>query len=301
MTRWLAAACVVAVSCGPRPSTTAAPAPANPVPDPTPPVAPITTIPPPTSVPPAAGGVRFGPGVVRYVVHEHVRMEHDKTSDMPAQLQIGWSSFIATTVTGPAATAGYPTIFTVDSIKPDSGVTLPPWIDIGLARGLRFTGHLAPTGEFVGGRASDSTAAENLAMLLVSFQSFYPRIPASGVNVGDAWTDTLTLIDRGGNRTTTRRTVRHSRAVAWEDTPSGRTLRLEVSEQYELSDQGSGGGQPFQAKGTGVTATVGRLGASGRFLGTVARDSSNLVITLTAQGLTIPRRQITTTTVTVLP
>jgi hypothetical protein len=259
-------------------------------------VAPIPAIPTP-----AATGVRFGPGALRYVVRQHVRMEHDRTSDMPAMLQLGWSTFIATTVTGPTEKVGYPAIFTVDSIKPDSGVTLPPWIDVGLARGLRFVGHLAPTGEFVGGRASDSTAADNLAMLLVPFQSFYPRIPATGVNVGDAWTDTLTLVERGGNRVSTRRTVRQSRAVAWEETPSGRALRLEVSEHYELSDQGSGGGQPFQAKGTGVSASIERLGAAGRFLGTVARDSSNLVITLTAQGLTIPRRQITTTTVTVLP
>jgi hypothetical protein len=294
--RLVAAGCVVAIACAPKPTDTAAPVPTS---APTP--APQSTEPIPTIPTPVGTGVRFGPGALRYVVRQHVRMEHDKSADMPAALELGWSTFIATTVTGPAVTSGYPTIFTVDSIKPDSGVMLPPWINVGLARGLRITGHLAPTGEFVGGRASDSTAAENLAMLLVSFQSFYPRIPVNGVNVGDSWSDTLTLVDRGGNRVTTRRTVRQTRAVAWEETTGGRVLRLEVSERYELSDQGTGGGQPFHAKGTGVTASVERLGAGGRFLGTVARDSSNLVITLTAQGVTIPRRQITTTTVTVLP
>jgi hypothetical protein len=286
-------AALLATSCAPRP-VIVAPAP-TPVPQPTDSAA--APIPIPT---PPSSGVRFGPGALRYVVHQHVRMEHDRI-DMPPMSQLGWSTFVAATVTGPAVAAGYPAIFTVDSIRPDSGVALPPWIDLVGARGLRFIGHLAPTGEFVGGKASDSAVAENVAMLVGRFQSFYPRIPANGVNAGDAWTDTLTLVERGGGRVTTRRTVRSVRAAAWEDTPGGRALRLDVSEQYELSELGSGGGQPFEAKGTGVSASVERLGAGGRFLGTVARDSSNLVITLTAQGLTIPRRQVTTTTVTVLP
>lgn len=294
MTRALWAAVLLLASCGPKATTivqlpTPQPQPADP--------GPIISVPVPV---PSSSAVRFGPGALRYVVHQDVRMEHDRI-DMPPTSQLGWSTFVAATITGPADAAGYPALFTVDSIKPDSGIVLPPWIDLTLARGLRFIGHLAPTGEFVGGRASDSASAENLAMLVGRFQSFYPRIPASGVTLGDTWTDTLTLVDRGGGRVTTRKTVRRVRAAAWEDTPGGRALRLEVSEQYELSELGTGGGQPFEAKGTGVSASVERLGAGGRFLGTVARDSSNLVITLTAQGLTIPRRQITTTTVTVLP
>lgn len=291
MKRIAAGATLLAFACTPRP-----PATVPPVMDPQP-AAPITTIPAPV---PTSNAVRFGPGALRYVVQQHVRMEHDR-DDMPRTSQLSWRTFVAATITGPAEAPGYPAIFTVDSIKPDTGLVLPPWIDLGLARGLRFVGHLAPTGEFVGSRASDSAAAENVAMLVGRFQSFYPRIPASGVSLGDSWTDTLTLVDRGGGRVTTRKTVRRVRAAAWEDTPGGRALRLEVHEQYELSEMGTGGGQPFQARGTGVSESVERVGAGGRFLGTIARDSSNLVITLTAQGLTIPRRQITTTTVTVLP
>lgn len=291
MKRACLAATLLAAACAPKP-----PATPPPVMDPQP-AGPVLIVPAP--VPPSTA-VRFGPGALRYVVHQHVRMDHDRI-DMPPTSQLSWRTFVAATVTGPAEAAGYPAIFTVDSIKPDSGFLLPPWIDLTLARGLRFVGHLAPTGEFVGSRASDSAAAENVAMLVGRFQNFYPRIPASGVNLGDTWTDSLTLVDRGGGRVTTRKTVRRVHAAAWEETPGGKVLRLEVSEQYELSEQGSGGGQPFEAKGTGVSASVERLGAGGRFLGTVARDSTNLVITLTAQGLTIPRRQITTTTVTVLP
>lgn len=294
MKRFVALACAVA-ACAPA----SAPGPVLPAPADQPGATPPAPMPAPLPVP-TSGAVRFGPGALRYAVHQHVRMEHDRI-DMPPTSQLGWTSYVAATVTGPAEAAGYPTIFTIDSIRPDSGVSLPPWMNLGVARGLRFVGHLAPTGEFLGGRASDSVAAENLAMLVGRFQNFYPRIPAAGVKVGDTWTDTLTILEHGAGRSSSRRTVRRVNAAAWEETPGGRVLRLDVSEQYELNERGGGGGQPFEAKGTGVSASIERLGAGGRYLGAVARDSSNLVITLTAQGLTIPRRQITTTTVTVLP
>lgn len=297
MSRALATIALLGAACAPRAIVVAPPAP---VPQPYDSAAALPVPPPVTPVPPTGSGVRFGPGALRYMVHQQVRMEHDRP-DMPPTSQLGWRTFVATTVTGPTETAGYPAIFTIDSIKPDSGVTLPPWMDLAAARGLRFVGHLAPTGEFRGGRATDSAVAENVAMLVGRFQTFYPRIPAAGVSLGDSWTDTLTLTERGAGRLTVRKTIRRVHAAAWEETPAGRALRLEVSEHYDVTESGSGGGQPFEAKGSGVSASVERVGAGGRFLGTVARDSTNLTITLTAQGLTIPRRQITTTTVTVLP
>jgi len=257
---------------------------------------PITITPLPA---PASGKVRFGPSALRYVVQQRVRFEHDRP-DMPPVTELGWRTFVASTITGPSDSLGYPAAFTVDSIVPDSGVVLPPWMDVNAARGLRFNGHLAPTGEFVG-RASDSVAAGKLVMLIGSFRNFYPRIPPGGVSEGDTWTDTLTLSDSAGGRMSVRKSVRRVRATGWEETPAGRALRLEVSEQYEQSESGSGGGQPFEARGSGVGASVERIGAAGRYLGAVGRDSANLVITLPAQGITIPRRQLTLTTVTVLP
>jgi hypothetical protein len=271
----------------------------TPVMDPAP--EPVAGIPAPPAEPPRGSGkVRFGPAALRYVVEQRVRIEHDR-ADLPPVTTLGWRTYVASTITGPADSAGYPAIFTVDSIVVDSAFTLPPWMDLTSARGLRFIGHLAPTGEFLGGRASDSASADKLAQLIGRFRNFYPRIPATGIAEGDSWTDTLTLIDSAGGRVTTRKTVRRVHATGWEETPGGRALRIEVAEQFEQSESGSGGGQPYEAKGSGVGASVERIGAAGRYLGAVARDSSNLVITLSAQGLQIPRRQITTTVVTVLP
>jgi len=138
-------------------------------------------------------------------------------------------------------------------------------------------------------------------MLIGGFRNFYPRIPPAGVAEGDSWTDTLTLSDTASSRRSVRKSIRRVRAAAWEDTPAGRVLRLEVNEQFEQTESGSGGGQPFEAKGSGIGASVERIGAAGKYLGAIGRDSANLVITLPAQGITIPRRQYTSTIVTVLP
>jgi hypothetical protein len=244
--------------------------------------------------------VTFGPAALRYVVQQHVRMDYDRP-DMPPTSQLGWRTYVSSTVSGPADTAGYPAIFAIDSIVTDSGVVLPPWIDLRLARGLRFVGHLAPTGEFRLRHVSDSSAADNLAILIGSFRHFYPRLPPGGVRAGDTWTDTLTQVDRGGGRTSTRMLIRNSAAGAWEDGEHGRVLRVEVSEGYDLTERGGGAGQEFEASGSGVTTSVERIGAGGRYLGAEARDSATLVITLKAQGITVPRRQITFVTVRVLP
>jgi hypothetical protein len=257
-------------------------------------------VPVPAPAPAGAGRLRFGPSALRYVIQQQVRIEHDR-ADLPPVTQLGWRTYVASTITGPADATGYPAIFTVDSIVVDSGVVLPSWMDPTTARGLRFVGRLAPTGEFLAGQVSDSASADKLAMLIGRFRTFYPRIPATGIAEGDNWTDTVTVTDSASGRLTRRRSIRQVRAAGWEETPAGRALRIETNEQFEQTESGSGGGQPFNAKGTGVGSSVERIGAAGRYLGAVARDSANLTITLSAQGLIIPRRQITTTVVTVLP
>lgn len=296
MTRhWLLALAAV-IACRPTTRESLPPPVVDPVP---PPGAPGDSMIVPTP-PPSDGRIRLGPSALRYMVHQHVQMEHDRP-DLPPTTVLGWRTYVAATVTGPADSAGYPTIFTIDSIVPDSGLILPPNMDVSGARGLRFLGRLTPNGEFVSDRVSDSAAAEKVAALTGRFRNFYPRIPATGIAVGDAWTDTLTLTDSTPTRVTRRRTIRQVRAAGWEELPEGRAVRLEITEQYETTDAGNAGGQPFDAKGTGVGSAVERIGAAGRYLGSVARDSANLVINLPAQGITIPRRQITTTTITVLP
>src|SRR6185436_15962402 len=84
-----------------------------------------------TPLPPTSGSnkIRFGPSALRYMVQQQVRIEHDRP-DLPPVTQLGWRTFVFSTITGPADSLGYPAIFTVGSIVPDSGMTLRPWIDV---------------------------------------------------------------------------------------------------------------------------------------------------------------------------
>jgi hypothetical protein len=53
--------------------------------------------------------------------------------------------------------------------------------------------------------------------------------------------------------------------------------------------------------GNGVRNGVDFVAIDGRYLGRDSRDSTNMTITLPIQAMTIPRTQVSRTTVTVLP
>ena len=249
---------------------------------------------------PAVEVIRLGPSALRYVVHQRVHVEQD-FAGLPPTLDLGFRIFCGATIAGPADSAGYPTTFSVDSILPDSGVTLPPTINLTAAKGLVFRGRLAPTGEFRNAVPSDSAVAQSLGQLLGRFRNFYPRLPAEGLKLGVAWTDTVSATDKGGGADVTTKSIIHSNAAAWEDRAGTRTLRLEVNSTFEFSGTGEGGGQPFQLAGGGARSGVEFVAQDGRYLGGESRDSTNLTITLPTQGVVIPRRQISRVTVTVLP
>src|SRR3989454_5574517 len=99
--------------------------------------------------------------------------------------------FVATAITGPADSIGYPATFLVDSIVADSG-TPPPIVDnVNKVRKLVFAGRVASRGEFVNSLASDSAVAQSVVQLLGNFRDFLPRLPLDGVKPGAAWTDTV--------------------------------------------------------------------------------------------------------------
>jgi len=70
--------------------------------------------------------------------------------------------------------------------------------------------------------------------------------------------------------------------------PRGRLERIEA-------------GQPFEVAGSGLRGGVDFVAADGRYLGGESRDSTSMTITLTIQAMTIPRTQVSKTTVSVLP
>jgi hypothetical protein len=286
----LAATVLAALSCTPKNPTTN-PTPANP------PGAP----PAPPAPPPASQAIRLGPSALRYVMHQVIHIDQE-FQGLRQPLDFGLRAFFAVTITGPADTTGYPTTITIDSIVPDSGTSAPMGINLGAAKGLSFVGRLKPTGEFHNQASSDSVAAQSLAPVVGSFRNFFPRLPSSGVTLGATWTDTTTENDRAAG-TVTVTSINRARAAIWEDRTDvkARALRIEVNSDFTIQGSGQQMGQQYQVAGTGLRSGTDLLAADGRYLGGESRDSTSMTITLTMQGMTIPRTQVSRTTVTVLP
>ena len=280
--------CVV-TACGP--PSAAAPAPA-----PAPVAAPAVT------APVTRGGgdvVRLGPSALRYVVHQQIHVEQ-QFQGQTQTIDRGIQLFVSSTISGPADSAGYPVTFTLDSIVPDSGSVIPPTFNLATARGLRYTGRLTPVGEFRQTSSSDSTLAQTFAQIVGAFKNFYPRVPPGGLTLGAEWTDTTSTKDRAGIDVTIN-AIGHSRAAAWEQRNGARCLRLEVSSRYAVVGAGEQGGQPLEVSGTGTRNGVQFLAVDGRYLGGEVHDSSTIVVGLPVQGMTVPVRQISHSTISVLP
>jgi hypothetical protein len=284
----LVGASLIAMACAPKstpPSTT-------PVTPPAPPGAP-----PPA--PPPAQGVRLGPSALRYMMHQVVHIDQE-FQGIRQPLDFGLRIYFAVTINGPADSSGYPTRITIDSVAPDSGTTVPMGINLSAAKALSFAGRLTPKGAFRNQVPSDSAAAQSLSPIVGSFRNFFPRLPVGGVTLGAAWTDTTTENDRAAGSVTVT-SINRSRAAAWEDRNGTRCLRLEVNSDFTIKGNGQQAGQPFEVAGTGLRAGVDYIAADGRYMGGESRDSTNMTITLPIQAMTIPRTQVSKTTVTVLP
>jgi len=290
MSRLLLAVAILTAACaGHTTPTTTTPTPVNP------PLAP----PPP---PPARGNsdvIRLGPSALRYVMHQVIHIDQE-FQGMRQPLDFGLRAFVAVTITGPADTNGYPTRITIDSIVADSGTTAPMGINLGAAKALSFVGRLTPKGEFRNQTASDSLIAQSLSPVVGSFKNFFPRLPPNGLTLGAAWTDTVTENDRAAGSVTVT-SVNRSHATAWEERNGARALRVDVISDFTIKGSGQQVGQPFEVAGTGVRSGTDFVAADGRYLGGESRDSTAMTITLPIQAMTIPRKQVSRTTVTVLP
>jgi hypothetical protein len=236
---------------------------------------------------------------LRYVVHQQFHVEQ-QFQGQTQTIERGIRIFVSATISGPADSTGYPITFTVDSLVPDSGSAVTPNMNLPAARGLRYTGHLTPAGEFRQTMTSDSTLAQAFAQIVGTFRNFYPRFPPGGLKLGADWTDTSTTSDRAGIAVTIK-AIAHSRAGAWEQRNNTKCLRVEYSSTYSVVGSGEQMGQPLEVSGTGTRTGVQFVAVDGRYLGGEAHDSSAIVVGLPMQGMTVPVHQITHSTITVLP
>jgi hypothetical protein len=259
--------------------------------------APGTPAPAETSGP---GGevIRLAPSALRYVVHHRIHVEQ-QFQGQTQTIDRGIRMFVAATIAGTADTLGYPVMFTIDSIVPDSGAPLPPTVSLSAARGLKYTGHVSPVGDFREGPSPDSARAQAFAQLIGAFRTFYPRLPRGGVTLAAEWADTVTTTDHAGVEVTMK-SVNRSRAPAWEARNDTRCLRLETNATYTVAGAGEQGGQPLEVTGSGTRSAVQCLAVDGRYLGGEVHDSSAVMVNLPMQGVTVPVRQVSHSVVTVL-
>lgn len=267
--------------------------------------APAPGTPPPAAAAPVeprppSGTVRYGPSAMRYLVYRRLRIQQT-FSGQPQRQDLGARVFVSVVITGPADIVGYPATFTVDSVLADSGTPQPIADNMSKVRALVLAGRLAPRGDFQGSTASDSMGAPSIAQVVGNFRDFLPRIPALGAKNGTAWSDTVSITQRSGGGAVSRRATAHSRATGWEDHAGTRSLHIESNATYTLTGSGENGGQSFQVSGTGTTTSRAFIAEDGRYVGGESQDSTNLTVTLPAQGLTIPVTQVLHSSVVVQP
>jgi hypothetical protein len=254
----------------------------------------------PRPVAPAPAALHLTPGTSRFLVRQDLTIHTDFTG-MPPTMTFGMGVYLTAAIAAPADSLGYPTTFTVDSMLVDSGSTLPPGVSPAVARGLRVSGHLTPSGEFTNSSVSDSSAAQRLGNLLPRFRNFYPRLPAAGVRPGDEWTDSAKTTETAAGTTVTTHSQSRRAAPTWEARNGIRALRIESTTTFNFEGSGEQQGAVFTLGGSGIAGGVQYLTAEGQYLGGEAHDSTTLSIELTQQGMTIPRRQLAHTTITLLP
>jgi len=245
--------------------------------------------------------IQYGPQASRYLVHRQIENVQE-FGGAEQRSALGFTIFVTTQVRPASDAAGFPTVFAIDSVTADSGVALPPFINLDLARRLSFSGVLAPDGGFQDGTASDTVIAHNLAPIIGGFREFYPRIPPAGFSLGSAWVDTVAHEDQlGVIEHVTVTSIDSSRAVGWEDLSGTRAMRVLVRSTVSLAGRGQQGGQAIELAGSGTRTSMEFLAADGRYLGGVSRDSTALMITLHAQGQVVPVRQVVVSSTQVLP
>jgi hypothetical protein len=143
-------------------------------------------------------------------------------------------------------------------------------------------------------------ASQALAPLVGAFKNFFPRLPAGGATLGATWTDTTSEINRAAG-TVTITSISRSNAVRWEDRNNTRSLRVEVVSDFTIKGGGQQMGQQYDIAGTGRRHGIDFIAADGRYLGGESQDTTSMTILLPVQGLTIPRKQMSKSIVTVVP
>lgn len=289
----LALGAILLAGCG---SGTSAGAPPRTQPTPTPapvPGGPVTEVPRPD--PGRDVTIRYprsGGGIAHYAFVRHDSVAATMPSG-EAQVQLQASTAYVT-ISWVAADTGTRITGVVDSLVPDSGLTLP-FAVIDSVRGSRWTAVRPVTGGLTGLSTTKSSLLgdqfrDQLALL-------FPHLPAEGAHPGARWEDSTQAPARVSAFEATE-TFHFASEAGTADVSGG--LQVQALVTRSANGEATQFGQPITLKATGNDTLAYRLSGDGRVLEAWGTRWTSLVVELASIGQTVPVTQVSSVRMTLL-
>jgi hypothetical protein len=232
----------------------------------------------------------------RYKVAQRISQEVDATALGGGKqgFVVKTTSFVQLTLTDSASGRSIKVV--IDSITADS---LPPGAPADMltkAKGAVVTGFVDAKGKV--SNVKSATDAGGLSITSLVNQLLPPlRMP---LKVGDAWTDTTEAAAGSGGSMTTK-TVTNFKVTGSEVKNGVKASKVDGAFSSAIAGTQETPGGSADIEGTGTGTSTYYIGPDGRFLSGQSTSTSNLNVTLAAQGATLPLVLTQAVNITPLP
>lgn len=220
----------------------------------------------------------------RYKVAQRIQQEVDATALGGGKqgFVVKTTSYVQLTLTD--TVGGRSVTVLVDSIHGDS---LPPGAPADMltkAAGVTVTGFVDSKGKVSNVKSSSDAGGLQLSSLV---QQLMPPI-RPGLKVGDAWTDTTETSNAVASGTMTTRTVTNYKVTGTETRGTVKANKVDGAHSSSIAgtQETPGGSADIEGTGTGTSSYL--IAADGKLLAGTQNTTSNLNVTLAAQGATLP-------------
>lgn len=220
----------------------------------------------------------------RYKVAQRIQQDVDATALGGGKqgFVVKTTSYVQLTLTDSAG--GRSVKVLVDSIHGDSLPPGAPGDMLAKAAGVIVTGFVDAKGKVSNVKASSEAGGLQLTSLV---QQLLPPI-RSPLKVGDAWTDTTEVSSGVSSGTMTTRTVTNFKVTGTETRGAVKASKVDgaFSSSIAGTQETPGGSADIEGTGTGTSSYF--IAPDGKLVGGTSNTTSNLSVTLAAQGATLP-------------
>jgi hypothetical protein len=220
----------------------------------------------------------------RYKVAQRIFQEVDATALGGGKqgFVVKTTSFVQLTLTD--TTGGRSVKVVIDSIRGDSLPPGAPGDMLAKAAGVVVTGFVDGKGKLSNVKASSEAGGLQLSSLV---SQLLPPL-RSPLKVGDAWTDTTETANGVSSGTMTTRTVTNFKVTGTETRGGVKASKIDgaFSSAIAGTQETPGGSADIEGTGTGTSSYF--VAPDGKLVGGTSASTSNLNVTLAAQGATLP-------------